>query len=284
MPSFDGSKLDVDLTLPRNDSGSGRHPLIVMLHGFGNNKHEFESIDDRGDDRDKYHWNNHWFAEHGYYVLNYTARGFRDDGKYDAYQPDTPGTPFTSVDLDSPNSSGTLHVKSRDFEIKDTQYLAALTAKAFPKVDPTQIAVTGTSYGGGESWTQASQGPHWTWPQRFDPTLPALELQVAVPHWPWTDLSYALSPNGHGGGPSGKDIYESSQGQPNSDKALATRSAMPSSATSPGCSRAATSRASSSGARRSTPAPRGQSTSRAGSSGSTARRRRTRPASRRSRP
>src|SRR5829696_5848248 len=40
VPSFDGSPLDVDVTLP---SGGGRHPLIVMLHGFGNNKHEWGS-------------------------------------------------------------------------------------------------------------------------------------------------------------------------------------------------------------------------------------------------
>jgi poly(3-hydroxybutyrate) depolymerase len=35
VPSFDGSKLDVDLTLP--SGGGTSHPLIVMLHGFGNN-------------------------------------------------------------------------------------------------------------------------------------------------------------------------------------------------------------------------------------------------------
>ena len=51
-----------------------------MLHGFGNDKHEWESTNDEGDGADKYHWNNRWFAKHGYYVLSYTARGFTDDG------------------------------------------------------------------------------------------------------------------------------------------------------------------------------------------------------------
>jgi hypothetical protein len=32
-----------------------------------------------------------------------------------------------------------------------------------------------------------------------------------VPKYPWTDLAYSLAPNGHGGGPSRHDIYESSQ-------------------------------------------------------------------------
>src|SRR5436190_20333279 len=78
VPSFDGAKLDVDLTLP--SGGAASHPLIVLLHGFGNNKHEWESTTDEGDGADKYHWNSHWFAEHGYYVLAYTARGFGDQG------------------------------------------------------------------------------------------------------------------------------------------------------------------------------------------------------------
>jgi predicted acyl esterase len=230
VKSFDGSNLDVDVTLPANDSGSKRHPLIVMLHGFGNNKHEWESVDDEGDGRDKYHWNSHWFAKHGYYVLTYTARGFRDDGETADYQPNTED--FTSVDL----PSGTIHLKSREFEGKDTQFLAALVAAGFPDVDASRVAVTGNSYGGGESWLQASQ-PTWTFPRdctrqteadrppecrladspELTEPLPLLDLQVAVPKYGWTDLAYSLAPNGHGGGPSGTDIYSSSQGRASDD-------------------------------------------------------------------
>jgi len=196
VPSFDGSKLDVDLTPPAQDS-TGPHPLIVMLHGFGNNKHEWESTTDEGDGADKFHWNSHWFSKHGFYVLTYTARGFcrRSDecAKYEDYQPDTPGG--TSAEL--PN--GTLHLKSREFEVRDTQWLAALVAASYD-VDPQRVAVTGGSYGGGESWLQAAQ-PTWTFPHEQDPSLPVLELQVAVPKYPWTDLAYALAPNGHGADP-----------------------------------------------------------------------------------
>jgi hypothetical protein len=183
-----------------------------MLHGFGNDKREWESLTDAGDGADKAQWNSHWYSRHGYYVLTYTARGFRDDGPSASYEPPTPGDASGSVD--APN--GTIHIKSRDYEIRDTQWLAALVAATFPDVDTTRVAVTGGSYGGGESWMQASQ-PRWTFPHEQDPTLPVLDLQVAVPKYPWTDLAYALAPNGHGGGPSRQDIYESSQAVQSSD-------------------------------------------------------------------
>jgi pimeloyl-ACP methyl ester carboxylesterase len=221
VPSFDGAKLDVDLTLPATGGNNTRHPLIVMLHGFGNNKHEWESLTNAGDNADKFDWNSHWFAAHGYYVLTYTARGFQDNGPTDtSYQPATPsGALFGSQDPSSPN--GTIHVKSRDYEIRDTQWLAALVAAAYPDVDTGRVAVTGGSYGGGESWMQASQA-QWTFPHWQDPTLPVLNLQVAVPKYPWTDLAYALAPNGHGGGPSGHDIYESSQLRQDNTSGLST--------------------------------------------------------------
>jgi dienelactone hydrolase len=200
VPSFDGTELDVDLTKPL--TGGGRHPLIVMLHGFANDKHEWESTTDAADGADKWHWNSHWFARHGYYVLSYTARGFRTDAPDKPYQPSTPAGSSASL----PN--GTIHLKSREFEARDTQWLAALAAQAFPDLDPARVAVTGGSYGGGESWLQATQ-PTWDFPnQASGGTLPVLQLQVAVPKYGWTDLSYSLAPNGHSGT---GGIYDSAQ-------------------------------------------------------------------------
>ena len=192
VPSFDGTALDVDLTKPMRSRGPGRHPLIVMLHGFGNDKHAWQSTTNAGDGRDLWHWNSHWFAQRGYYVLTYTARGFRTDAADDPWEPPTP--PGSSAG--APN--GTIKLKSRDWEIRDTQWLAATAAKAFPGINPRWIAVTGNSYGGGESWLQASR-PHWTFPHEASGgVLPRLELQVAVPKYGWTDLAYSLAPNGRG--------------------------------------------------------------------------------------
>src|SRR5437016_9606564 len=216
IPSWDGSPLDVDLTLPQRGTGD-HHPLIVMLHGFANNKHEWESVSDQGDidqpesTHDKWHWNNHWFAKHGFYVLTYTARGFLDQGKTREDEPNTPpGAPFGSYT--GPGTPGTVHLKSRDYEIKDTQWLAAMVAAAYSDLDPNSVAVSGGSYGGGESWTLASQAS-WRSAHDQNPALPILQLQVAIPKYPWTDLAYSLAPNGHPG-PFDATIYSSSQGSP----------------------------------------------------------------------
>jgi predicted acyl esterase len=226
VPSFDGAPLDVDLTLPFNHSGSQDHPLIVMMNGFGNDKHEWQSVDDEGDGADKYHWNSHWFAKHGYYVLTYTPRGFDTETESEPYQPNTPE--FSS---DHPEKNGTIHLKSREFEVRDTQWLSALVAEGFD-VDEDEVAVTGGSYGGGESWLQASQAS-WTFPSDCaDATamsgpeacrpgasdtpavgdLDVLQLQVSVPKYPWTDLAYSLAPNGHPGPAGG--IYDSATQRP----------------------------------------------------------------------
>jgi hypothetical protein len=222
VKSFDGSPLDVDVTLPRHGGGP-ESPLMVMFHGFGNNKHEWESTTDAGDGADKYHWNSHWFASHGFYVLTYTARGFTDQGPDRPDQPNTPaGTdpscrpPTTGTGSSAGSNcqpSGTIRVKNKEVEIRDSQYLAALTAAAFPDIDPQRVAVSGGSYGGGESWLQAAD-PLWTFPHSIDPDLPVLQLQVAVPKYGWTDLAYSLAPNGHPGFLPGDPVYSASQGAP----------------------------------------------------------------------
>jgi hypothetical protein len=202
VPSFDGAKLDVDLTLPAGPAaGDGTsHPLVVMLPGFGNDKREWESTTDTGGGGDEWHWNSAWFAHHGFSVLTYTARRFQSKAASAAYEPDTPAG--TSVDLSPPNSSGAIHlkIKSREFEARDTQCLAALVAAAHTDLDTSRVAVTGGSYGGGgESWLLASQA-RWTFPRSRTRACPCSTSGSAVPKYPWTDLGSSLAPNGHGDG------------------------------------------------------------------------------------
>ena len=45
VPTFDGVRLDVDLTLPATATPAGGFPLLVMMHGWGNSKTDWESTD-----------------------------------------------------------------------------------------------------------------------------------------------------------------------------------------------------------------------------------------------
>jgi hypothetical protein len=203
VQSFDpNSPLDVDITRDASSDGQRSDKVIAMLHGFGGDKREYESKTDEGDNREDHHWNSHWFAKHGYYVINYTARGFSTtENPNEPHEPATPPT-VRDHDVKDQTTNNKIRLKSRDFEIRDTQFLMQLVATAFPSVDPDQAAVTGLSYGGGESWVQASE-------RRFDLSdevdslkgldLTPVTLQVAVPRYTWTDLGYGLAANGHPG-------------------------------------------------------------------------------------
>ncbi len=84
--SFDGVPIDADVTLPPASMGDGPFPAIAMLHGYGNSKTDFETEDVDGGKKQSdgsikvdtrfHHWNNVWFAQRGYVVVNSTARGF----------------------------------------------------------------------------------------------------------------------------------------------------------------------------------------------------------------
>src|SRR3954447_24398817 len=67
--SFDGTPIDVDVTLPAE--GNGPFPTILLLHGLGGTKTSFEALN--GDDASYSSW---FFAQHGYAVVTPTARGF----------------------------------------------------------------------------------------------------------------------------------------------------------------------------------------------------------------
>ena len=221
VPSFDGAPLDVDLTLPpgaklRSGPPDGdHHPLMVAIHGAGGtdtNKYELQSTTDEANNADRWHWNSHWFAKHGYYVLTLTQRGYRNEGQAFDWQPRTPAG--TSVSF--PN--GTIRLTSREFSPRDEQWVAAQVARSFD-VDTNRVAVTGRLSGGGETWQLATE-PRWTFAHAIDPELPVLRLRAAIPRGTWTDLAYVFAPHGHGGGPRGTDLYESSYGRAGSERPL----------------------------------------------------------------
>jgi fermentation-respiration switch protein FrsA (DUF1100 family) len=191
VASFDGVPLDADVTLPA--SGNGPFPTIVMLHGWGGSKTDFETTTAAGNGNTTYHYNNVYFAQHGYAVLNYTARGWGNScGSSSSRLADPVGC-----------AQGWIHLADQRYEARDTQYLLGLLADE-GVTKPDAIGVTGISYGGGQSVELAllrnrirqlpSQGSGfaaWTSPKGTP-----MSIAAAYPRWPWSDLVESLEPNG----------------------------------------------------------------------------------------
>ena len=181
IPSFDGVPLDADVALPA--TGKGPFPLIVLLHGLGGSKHDWEVTSDNGGINDV------TLADRGYAVLMYTARGFGDSCGTPASRANTPGC-----------AKGWIQLADQRYEIRDTQYLAGMLVDE-GLVRPN-IAVSGVSYGGGQSLELAMLKNRMRLPSGklvpFTSPKRHIPMSVAAVYamWPWDDLATALVPNG----------------------------------------------------------------------------------------
>ena len=194
VPSFDGVPLDVDVTLPA--SGEGPFPTIVMLHGFGGDKTNFETAsaagpapEAAGNGSTIYRYNNNFFARRGYAVVNYSARGFGES---------CGGGP--AGDHAGPCGPGYIRLADTRYEARDTQYLLGLLADE-GVARPRAIGVTGISYGGGQSMELAFlrdkiRRPDGKLAPWRSPDGKKMRIAAAYPRWPWSDLVSALVPNG----------------------------------------------------------------------------------------
>lgn len=172
-------KLDLDVSLPpeKLEAPAGGYPLIVMIHGCcWGDKTSWEATTIGAKDPifgydDRWHYNNAWFATRGYVVLNYTSRGFRN--------------------LWGQGSTGETQLDSRQYELKDLQYLAGLLAdeQSF-NINPQKVVVTGGSMGGGLSWLALTE-PKWK-----SPGGKTMQIVAVAPRDGWTDLLYSLVPTG----------------------------------------------------------------------------------------
>lgn len=185
VPSFDGVPIDVDVTLPA--TGDGSWPVIVMAHGLGGSKDDFESTSPEGTSASTYHYNNVYFASRGYAVVNYSARGFGNSCGVSASR--TAGC-----------ERGWVHIDDTRFEARDVQTMLGTLADE-GIADPTDIGVTGISYGGGTTNQLAflkdrirlNDGSFASWKS---PSGTPMAIRAAFPRWGWADLAAALMPNG----------------------------------------------------------------------------------------
>jgi len=173
-PTFDEQLLDVNVALPpQPETGpDGPYPLVMVFHGYGGSELGLGTL-------------RRW-TEQGYAAFSMSDRGF---GPCGAKPP-----PARCLD------GGWVRLMDTRYEVRDAQHFAgALVDEGI--VDPDAIAATGGSYGGGLSMALAAlkdrvmlpNGEYapWTSPEGIP-----LSLAAAAPEIPWTDLAYALVPNG----------------------------------------------------------------------------------------
>ena len=181
--TWDGVPLDTTLTLPAG--GGTRLPLVVEIHGFGNSKYEYLDPGSRAYTDNAYGW-----ARAGYAVLTYTARGFWGSC----------GTPESRAASPAACARGYIHLADVRYEVRDTQYLVGRLVDE-GVADPARIGVTGDSYGGGQTTMLAALRNRTMLPDGSlvpwrSPAGTPLTIAAAAPVIPWTDVVYAIAPNG----------------------------------------------------------------------------------------
>ena len=175
--TWDGTKIDVDVILPPLAAGAdGPYPTIGDFHGWGGEK--------IGVNAQTQGW-----AERGYAVFSMSDRGW--------------GKSCGGADLEKllpVCAHGYNHLMDDRYEVRDAQYLIGELADE-GVAQPQRIGATGASYGGGISMALAALRDRTMLPDGSlvpwtSPGGKAMKLAAAVPQWPWTDLAYALMPNG----------------------------------------------------------------------------------------
>jgi hypothetical protein len=183
VSTWDGVPLDTTVTLP--SPGAHNLPLVVEINGFGNSKYEYLDPGSQAYTDNAFGW-----ARRGYAVLTATARGFWGSC----------GTPESRLASPLGCARGYLHLADHRYEVRDTQHLVGLLVDE-GVASRWHIGVTGDSYGGGQSFALAALRNRVMLPDGSlvawrSPAGTPLSIAAAAPVIPWTDVVYALLPNG----------------------------------------------------------------------------------------
>jgi predicted acyl esterase len=180
VPSFDGTTIDVNVTLPQAPAQGpdGGYPVIGMFHGWGGSKLSFDQT-------------KAW-AKRGYVVFTMSDRGWAGSCGGAASSVLTRATPGCE--------HGYNHLMDTRYEVRDAQHLLSILADE-GVVDGQRVGVTGASYGGGLSMALAALKDRVMLPDGSlapwtSPGGRKMRIAAAVPVIPWTDLAYSLVPNG----------------------------------------------------------------------------------------
>ena len=176
--TWDGVPIDVNVAFPAApSSGSdGPYPLVIIGHGYGGSKVDLGTMQP--------------FLDRGFAVFAMTDRGFNGSCGNSASQTADP----------SGCANGYIRLMDDRYEVRDAQFFAGELADE-GLVEPTKIGATGGSYGGGLSMALAALKdrtmlPGGTLVPWKSPSGTPMSLAAAAPNIPWTNLAYALQPNG----------------------------------------------------------------------------------------
>ena len=171
------TKIDVNVTLPPEPASGpdGPYPLIGEFHGWGGEKLALSATEG--------------FAKRGYAVFTMSDRGW--------------GQSCGNADLQKllpACTAGYNHLMDDRYEVRDAQFLIGELADE-GVAEPQRIGATGESYGGGISMALAALRDREMMPDGslvpwLSPGGKPMAIAAAVPQWPWSDLAYALAPNG----------------------------------------------------------------------------------------
>jgi fermentation-respiration switch protein FrsA (DUF1100 family) len=180
VPSFDGTPIDVQVILPPAPASGpdGNFPVIGVFHGYGGQKST------KTDATNIQRW-----VTRGYAVFNPTTRGFWGSCGVKVPNPKPPAC-----------DNGFIHLMNVGVEVRDAQYLLGLLADD-GAINPSQIGVTGQSYGGGMSMQLAAlknriADPNGNTSPWTSPGGKPMSIAAAAPEFGWSDLSHSLVPNG----------------------------------------------------------------------------------------
>jgi hypothetical protein len=187
VPSWDGAPMDVDVTLPA--SGRPPFPTIVMLHGYTYDKTQFESSSATGSNEYTNHYNNVWFAKHGFAVANESVRGVGGSCGSVRTRMNMPGCAEVEFELGD-----------QRYDARDVQYLLGLLVDE-GIANPKELGVTGISLGSLETLELAVlknrirllNGTFAPW---VSPKRAPLSIAAVYPAWAIDDLLDVVAPDG----------------------------------------------------------------------------------------
>ena len=180
VPSWDGTPLDVDVTLPAE--GDGPFPTVVLHHGLGQTKTVFQ-----GPGASDPLYTNVELARRGFAVVQPTARGFGASC----------GTPESRT---AGCEGGFTRLMDVRYEVRDVQHLLGLLVDE-GVTRPDAIGSTGISYGGGMTMMLAwlknrVRLPDGAFAPWTSPKGTPLSLAAAWPRWGWTNGAAIFTRNG----------------------------------------------------------------------------------------